>query len=86
VISIAGDVVITRGDNAPADDAPVARERVLGVVTHAERDGEMLRVRRLSRLAVFVERGVRRLCRRFLTRRRRAPRAAKAAAEPPHSS
>lgn len=54
VISIAGDVVITRGDNSPADDAPVRRDRVLGVVTHAERDGEMLRVARLSRLGVFV--------------------------------
>jgi SOS-response transcriptional repressor LexA len=56
VTSIAGDVVITRGDNAPADDAPIARERVLGVVTHAERDGAMLRVARLSRLGVLVRR------------------------------
>lgn len=54
VVSIAGEVVITRGDNAAADDAPLARDRVLGVVTHAEREGRMWPVARLSRLGVLV--------------------------------
>lgn len=54
VIAIADDVVITRGDNAPGPDAPVTMERVLGLVTHAEQGGRMVRVARLSRLGVLV--------------------------------
>ena len=81
VVSIAGNVVITRGDNAPADDAPIARERVLGVVTHAERDGRMWRVGRLTRLGVFV----RRYAGRFGVRWQSHRFGRKAAALPPHS-
>ena len=61
VMSVAKDVVITRGDNAPGDDAPVTRDRVLGLVTHAERGGRMVRVRRMSRLEVFARRYAQRL-------------------------
>ena len=50
------DYVITRGDNTPADDAPVARSRVLGVVTSVDRAG--------VRLPVHAERWPLRLLRR----------------------
>jgi len=65
VVSVTSNAVITRGDNVGENDAPISPARVLGVVTHAERDGRRWRVRRLSRLGVFVVSGVRRLCRRF---------------------
>jgi SOS-response transcriptional repressor LexA len=56
VISVANGVVITRGDNAPGEDEPLALSRVLGVVTHAERDGKLRRVRSESSLALRVHR------------------------------
>ena len=56
VIAIADGVVITRGDNAPGPDSPVELKQVLGVVTHAEQGGRMVRVARLSRLGVLVKR------------------------------
>ena len=40
--------VITRGDNAPDFDPPLDRTRILGRVTHAERDGRMRRMRRVG--------------------------------------
>ena len=46
VVSVANGTVLTRGDNAPDVDAPVDVSCVLGLVTHAERDGKMRRVRR----------------------------------------
>ena len=46
VISVSGEFLVTRGDNAPADDDPVDHDRVLGVVTHAERDGRKRRIPR----------------------------------------
>ncbi|HYH09414.1 MAG TPA: S24/S26 family peptidase [Thermoanaerobaculia bacterium] len=48
VISLSGDEVVTRGDNTPAPDAPIARTRVLGVVTSIERNGARLPVQRES--------------------------------------
>jgi signal peptidase I len=51
VIAMKGESLVTRGDNAPADDAPVERARVLGVVTHAERAG---RTRRIPRATAAV--------------------------------
>ena len=56
VTSVANGVVITRGDNAPGDDDPLERARVLGVVTHAERDGKMRRVRCESPLTLRFHR------------------------------
>ena len=78
VMSVAGEVVITRGDNASADDAPIARERVLGRVTHAERGGRTFRVARLSRLGVLVRAIAQRSGLRW--QRHRSPRGSKAAA------
>ncbi|HJQ37391.1 MAG TPA: S24/S26 family peptidase [Thermoanaerobaculia bacterium] len=46
VVFVHGESLITRGDNAPADDAPIDRDRVLGLVTHAERHGRKRRIRR----------------------------------------
>jgi signal peptidase I len=44
VVSV-GELVVTRGDNAPAADDPVPRDRVLGVVTSIDRNGTRLPVR-----------------------------------------
>lgn len=50
VVRIKGDIVIARGDNAPADDPPLHISRVRGVVTHVEhRDGWKGRLRRWLR-------------------------------------
>lgn len=48
VISLRGGVVVTRGDNAPAADEAVAREKVLGKVTAVVRDGKIGRIRRMG--------------------------------------
>ena len=64
VVDVSRGYVTTRGDNAPGDDDPVEATRVLGVVTHAERDGRMLRVS--STLGIAL--GVRRFYRRLLNR------------------
>ena len=72
VISLTDGVVVTRGDNAPDDDAPLERARVLGVVTHAERNGRMARVQRLSRFALLMRRYALRL-RARLRRQRTGP-------------
>lgn len=68
VVSVSNGGVITRGDNAPECDLPVAADRVLGVVTHAERNGKMRRVPRTRGLALRM----RRLYRRVLIRAARA--------------
>jgi len=56
VIAVHGESLVTRGDNAPADDAPVGRDRVLGVVTHAERDGRKRRIRRATSFVLRLQR------------------------------
>ena len=56
VIEIEGDTLVTRGDNARENDAPVDRTRVLGHVTYAERDGKSLRVRRATSLMLALQR------------------------------
>lgn len=62
VVRIADGVVITRGDNAPGEDEV---GRVLGVVTHIERDGKMRPVRRWSRAGLHLARLVVRVHRRL---------------------
>jgi SOS-response transcriptional repressor LexA len=44
VVSMDAETLLTRGDNAPAADPPVPVSKVLGVVTHVERDGGRLPV------------------------------------------
>ncbi len=64
VIDVNGESLITRGDNALADDGPVDRDCVLGVVTHAERDGRKRRIPRamlpfwtaVARATAFLQR------------------------------
>jgi signal peptidase I len=56
VIALNGESLVTRGDNAPADDAPVDRDRVLGVVTHAECDGRKRRIRRATSAMLLLRR------------------------------
>ncbi|HEX2061111.1 MAG TPA: S24/S26 family peptidase, partial [Thermoanaerobaculia bacterium] len=60
VIHVSAEEVITRGDNTPSADAPVARSRVLGVVTYVLRDGVRMPVRAES----WVMRMLRRVWRR----------------------
>ncbi len=64
VIAFRGETIITRGDNAPHDDPPLERARVLGKVMHLERNGvrrtlarEMLFVRVMRRIARAMRRG-----------------------------
>jgi phage repressor protein C with HTH and peptisase S24 domain len=56
VIEIRGDAVVTRGDNAPDDDGAIARGRILGRVTHAERNGRLRRVRRATSAMLLLQR------------------------------
>ncbi|HEX8169047.1 MAG TPA: S24 family peptidase [Thermoanaerobaculia bacterium] len=56
IVRIDNAVVITRGDNAPADDPPVAPSRILGRVVSAEHRGREVRVRRLRGLALQATR------------------------------
>lgn len=62
VVRIADGVVITRGDNAPGEDEV---GRLLGVVTHVEREGRMRRVRRWSRAGLHLARLMVRVRRRL---------------------
>lgn len=50
VISQRDGMVVTRGDNAPAADDAVLREKVLGKVTAVIRDGKEVKVRGASAL------------------------------------
>ena len=59
VIRKDGDVIVTRGDNAPSDDPPLPLARVLGRV----------RVSRLRRLEAMLRSAVRAARRRLLSRR-----------------
>ena len=54
VIEVADGMVTTRGDNAPGPDPTVEMARILGVVTHAERNGSIRRVARLSGFVLRV--------------------------------
>jgi signal peptidase I len=62
VVSLQGDVVVTRGDNSPEDDAPADRARVLGVVTWVERAGARRGVAR-EHVVLRVARRLRRMLR-----------------------
>ncbi len=48
VVSVDGDAVVTRGDNAPAPDDAVARSKVLGKVTSVIRDGREIKVKSIG--------------------------------------
>ena len=48
VVEVAENTLVTRGDNIAENDAPIDRTRVLGVVTHAERNGRKRRVRSIA--------------------------------------
>ena len=63
VVRMEDGVVFTRGDNSPGEDEV---GKVLGVVTHVEREGKMRRVRRRTGLALTVVRTVLRAHRRFV--------------------
>ena len=63
VISIREGQVITRGDNAPAADDAVAREKVLGKVTAVLRDGREVKVGGVGLMGLM--RLMRRMRRRF---------------------
>jgi phage repressor protein C with HTH and peptisase S24 domain len=64
VIALRGDLVITRGDNAPAEDDAVSRERVLGKVTRVVREGRPIgRIGQIGRIGRI---GLIRRIRRFL--------------------
>jgi hypothetical protein len=55
------ETLVTRGDNVRVQDAPVVRAHVLGVVTHAERNGKRRRVRRAT-LTLALRRAYARAC------------------------
>lgn len=62
VIARNGTTLVTRGDNAPAADDPIAESAVLGKVVYAIRDGRRIDVcSAVARAAAFA----RRLRRRF---------------------
>lgn len=65
VIASTAEIVVTRGDNAPANDPPLDRRRVLGVVTHAERDGRKRSVRCATSFALALRRAFERLSARW---------------------
>jgi phage repressor protein C with HTH and peptisase S24 domain len=46
VIACNGETIVTRGDNTPEADAPVALAKVLGKVVWVERDGQRRAVKR----------------------------------------
>ena len=48
VVELSENTLVTRGDNIAENDAPIDRTRVLGVVTHAERNGRKRRVRSIA--------------------------------------
>jgi signal peptidase I len=54
VVSVRGNVVVTRGDNVADADPPLDRSRVLGVVTYAERNARHLGVRRRGAAALVL--------------------------------
>jgi len=54
VVAFADGTLITRGDNLHEDDLPVDLSRLLGRVTHAERDGRMRRIRRASSVLLRI--------------------------------
>ena len=48
VVEVSENTLVTRGDNIAGNDAPIGRANVLGVVTHAERNGRKRRVRSIA--------------------------------------
>jgi hypothetical protein len=48
VVEVTENTLVTRGDNIAENDAPIDRTRVLGIVTHAERNGRKRRVRSIA--------------------------------------
>jgi signal peptidase I len=70
VVSLRDGLVVTRGDNAPAADDAVAREKVLGKVTAVLRDGRTVK---LSRSAAALAAALVRRLRRRIRKRWLAP-------------
>jgi len=58
VIALTDGTLITRGDNLRENDLPVDFSRVLGRVTHAERDGRTRRIRRASSVLLMFTRAL----------------------------
>lgn len=54
VVSVRGEVVVTRGDNVADLDPPLDRSRILGVVTYTERNAQHLGVRRRGAAALVL--------------------------------
>ncbi len=54
VVEVADGMVVTCGDNVTGPDPAIESSRVLGVVTHAERNGRTRRVIALSGVALNV--------------------------------
>lgn len=65
VVRRSGTTIVTRGDNAPADDPAVPLSRVVGRVTAIERAGKRRRVSRLAPALLPLARLAERLRRRL---------------------
>lgn len=65
VVALANGTLITRGDNLHDNDQPVELSRVLGRVTHAERDGRTRRIRRASSVLLTFARALMRVTARL---------------------
>lgn len=66
VIACRGGMVITRGDNAPAQDAEVEEDRVLGKVTHVLREGKKKEVKGVRAWCIGLIGRIRRIGRIFV--------------------
>jgi phage repressor protein C with HTH and peptisase S24 domain len=54
VIALRGEMILARGDNAPANDPPLHRSKLIGRVIAIERSGRVKRVRRWVWLARVI--------------------------------
>ncbi len=61
VIALDEETARTRGDNAPAEDPPISRSRLIGRIVWLEREGRTRRVRRLNPAALFLFRALARV-------------------------
>ncbi|MBV8518578.1 MAG: hypothetical protein JO197_14365 [Acidobacteria bacterium] len=68
VLRIDATTLVTRGDNAPADDPPASFDQLLGRVAFAERDGRRVRVRRARGIALTMLRLTTRVVQRLARR------------------
>ncbi|MGN6184422.1 MAG: S24/S26 family peptidase [Thermoanaerobaculia bacterium] len=54
VLAQRGEMIFARGDNAPAEDPPLHRSRVIGKVLAIERDGRTKKMRRSVWIAALI--------------------------------